>query len=124
MFVHSTKTTSEIIVIFSIQMLYRFSTTNGFLVYSGINWIESEHAAIQKSMLHTDVQLKETKRRVDDLFCEMEKLGIPRAVASAGGKKFRDSLNDEQKAAYLKFLSAEQYNNFVLKYRNTINVDS
>lgn len=67
---------------------------------------------------HTDAQLSDAESKMEEHLCALEKLGVPRMLAKAGGKKFRDSLNPEQGAAYGLFRFSEIYHDFVMKYRN------
>ena len=95
-----------------------FTIATNYLRYNGTYWEESEQAAVMAMIEHTDVQLAEAERKMEDDLCALEKLGVPRALAKAGGKKFRDSLTPEQGAAYGLFRFSELYHDFVLKYRH------
>ena len=45
-------------------------------------------------------EVSDAENKMEEHLCALEKLGGPRMLAKAGGKKFRDSLNPEQGAAY------------------------
>lgn len=63
-------------------------------------------------------QLAEADRQVEEKLSSLENLGVPRSLAIAGGKKFKNELNPEQLAAYGGFEFSNAYRGFVMKYRN------
>lgn len=95
-----------------------FTVATNYLRYNGVYWEESEQAAVMAMIEHTDTQLSDAENKMEEHLCALEKLGVPRMLAKAGGKKFRDSLNPEQGAAYGLFRFSEIYHDFVMKYRN------
>ncbi len=95
-----------------------FTVATGFLRYNGIYWEESEQAAVMAMIEHTDAQLAEAEQNMEQHLCTLEHLGVPRLLAKAGGKKFRDSLNSEQLSAYGQFQFADVFHDFVMKYRH------
>ena len=95
-----------------------FTVATNYLRYNGVYWEESEQAAVMAMIEHTDAQLSDAESKMEEHLCALEKLGVPRMLAKAGGKKFRDSLNPEQGAAYGLFRFSEIYHDFVMKYRN------
>ena len=67
---------------------------------------------------HTDIQLAEAEKQVEAALVKLESLGIARDSAIAGGKKFRDSLEDEQIDAYKQYQYYVAFKAFVMKYRH------
>jgi len=67
---------------------------------------------------HTDAQLEEADGQMEEKLGKLEGLGVNRALAMAGGKKFRDSLNDVQLSADNEFEFARGFRAFVMKYRH------
>lgn len=95
-----------------------FTVATNYLRYNGIYWEESEQAAVMAMIEHTDAQLADAEAKMEEHLCVLEKLGVPRLLAKAGGKKFRDSLNPEQLSAYGQFQFSDVYHDFVMKYRH------
>ena len=95
-----------------------FTVATDYLRYNGTYWEESEHAVTLAMMEHTDVQLAEAEKQVEAALQTLEHLGIPREAAKTGGKKFRDSLDEEQTAAYQQYQYYSTFQAFVMKYRN------
>ena len=95
-----------------------FTIATNFLRYNGTYWEESEQAAVMAMIEHTDTQLAEADRQVEEKLGKLEGLGVNRALAMAGGKKFKNELNPEQLAAYGGFEFSNAYRGFVMKYRN------
>ena len=95
-----------------------FTVATNYLRYNGVYWEESEQAAVMAMIEHTDTQLAEADRQVEEKLGSLENLGVPRSLAIAGGKKFKNELNPEQLAAYGGFEFSNAYRGFVMKYRN------
>lgn len=95
-----------------------FTIATNYLRYNGVYWEESEQAAVMAMIEHTDAQLADAENRMEERLCALEKLGVSRTLAKAGGKKFRDSLTPEQAAAYGLFQFSDTFYDFVMKYRN------
>ena len=95
-----------------------FTVATDYLRYNGTYWEESEHAVTLAMMEHTDVQLAEAEKQVEAALQTLEHLGIPREAAKTGGKKFRDSLDEAQTAAYQQYQYYSTFQAFVMKYRN------
>jgi hypothetical protein len=99
-----------------------FTVATDYLRYNGTYWEESEHAVTLAMMEHTDVQLAEAEKQVEAALQNLERLGIPREAAKTGGKKFRDSLDEAQTAAYQQYQYYSTFQAFVMKYRNVRNM--
>ncbi len=99
-----------------------FTVATDYLRYNGTYWEESEHAVTLAMMEHTDVQLAEAEKQVEAALQTLEHLGIPREAAKTGGKKFRDSLDEAQTAAYQQYQYYSLFQPFVMKYRNVRNM--
>ena len=99
-----------------------FTVATDYLRYNGTYWEESEHAVTLAMMEHTDVQLAEAEKQVEAALQNLEHLGIPREAAIHGGKKFRDSLDEAQTAAYQQYQYYSTFQAFVMKYRNVRNM--
>lgn len=95
-----------------------FTVATNYLRYNGVYWEESEQAAVMAMIEHTDTQLAKADRQVEEKLSSLENLGVPRLLAIAGGKKFKNELNPEQLAAYGGFEFSNAYRGFVMKYRN------
>ena len=95
-----------------------FTIATNFLRYNGVYWEESEQAAVMAMIEHTDEQLKEADRQVEAKLGSLERLGVPRTLALAGGKKFKNELNPDQLAAFGGLEFSNAYRSFVMKYRN------
>lgn len=95
-----------------------FTVATDYLRYNGTYWEESEHAVTLAMMEHTDHQLAEAEKQVESALQNLEHLGIPREAAKTGGKKFRDSLDEAQTAAYQQYQYYSTFQAFVMKYRN------
>lgn len=95
-----------------------FTIATNYLRYNGTYWEESEQAAVMAMIEHTDAQLEEADRQMEEKLGKLEGLGVNRALAIAGGKKFRDSLNDAQLSADNEFEFAKGFRAFVMKYRH------
>ena len=67
---------------------------------------------------HTDVQLAEAEKQVEASLLKLESLGVARDAAINGGKKFRDSLDEEQTAVYKEYQYYATFKAFVMKYRH------
>ena len=99
-----------------------FTVATDYLRYNGTYWEESEHAVTLAMMEHTDIQLAEAEKQVEAALQNLEHLGIPREAAKTGGKKFRDSLDEAQTAAYQQYQYYSTFQAFVMKYRNVRNM--
>ena len=95
-----------------------FTVATNYMRYNGVYWEESEQAAVMAMIEHTDTQLAEADRQVEEKLGSLENLGVPKSLAIAGGKKFKNELNPEQLAAYGGFEFSNAYRGFVMKYRN------
>ena len=95
-----------------------FTVATDYLRYNGTYWEESEHAVTLAMMEHTDIQLAEAEKQVEAALQTLERLHVPREAAKTGGKKFRDSLDEEQTAAYQQYQYYSTFQAFVMKYRN------
>lgn len=95
-----------------------FTIATDYLRYNGTYWEESEHAVTLAMIEHTDVQLAEAEKQVEAALAKLESLGIARDSAIAGGKKFRDNLEDEQIDAYKQYQYYVAFKTFVMKYRH------
>lgn len=95
-----------------------FTVATDYLRYNGTYWEESEYAVTLAMMEHTDHQLAEAEKQVEAALQTLEHLGIPRDAAINGGKKFRDSLDEEQTAAYKEYQYYATFKAFVMKYRH------
>lgn len=95
-----------------------FTVATNYLRYNGVYWEESEQAAVMAMIEHTDAQLADAEQKMEEYLSALECLGVPRLLAKAGGKKFRDNLNPEQLSAYGQFQFSDVYNSFVMKYRH------
>lgn len=95
-----------------------FTIATNYLRYNGIYWEESEQAAVMAMIEHTDAQLADAEQKMEEHLSALECLGVPRLLAKAGGKKFRDNLNPEQLSAYGQFQFSDVYHSFVMKYRH------
>lgn len=95
-----------------------FTIATDYLRYNGTYWEESEHAVTLAMIEHTDIQLAEAEKQVEAALVKLESLGIARDSAVAGGKKFRDNLDDEQTDAYKLYQYYVAFKAFVMKYRH------
>ena len=95
-----------------------FTIATDYLRYNGTYWEESEHAVTLAMIEHTDVQLAEAEKQVEASLLKLESLGVARDAAINGGKKFRDSLDEEQTAAYKEYQYYATFKAFVMKYRH------
>ena len=95
-----------------------FTVATDYLRYNGTYWEESEHAVTLAMMEHTDVQLAEAEKQVEAALQSLERLHVPREAVKTGGKKVRDSLDEEQTAAYQQYQYYSTFQAFVMKYRN------
>lgn len=95
-----------------------FTIATDYLRYNGTYWEESEHAVTLAMIEHTDIQLAEAEKQVEAALVKLESLGVARDSAITGGKKFRDSLEDEQIDAYKQYQYYVAFKAFVMKYRH------
>lgn len=95
-----------------------FTIATDYLRYNGTYWEESEHAVTLAMIEHTDIQLAEAEKQVEAALVKLESLGVARDSAIAGGKKFRDNLDDEQTDAYKQYQYYVAFKAFVMKYRH------
>ena len=95
-----------------------FTIATDYLRYNGTYWEESEHAVTLAMIEHTDIQLAEAEKQVEAALVKLESLGVTRDSAIAGGKKFRDNLEDEQIDAYKQYQYYVAFRAFVMKYRH------
>ena len=95
-----------------------FTIATDYLRYNGTYWEESEHAVTLAMIEHTDIQLAEAEKQVEASLLKLESLGVARDAAINGGKKFRDSLDEAQTAAYQQYQYYSTFQAFVMKYRN------
>ena len=95
-----------------------FTIATDYLRYNGTYWEESEHAVTLAMIEHTDIQLAEAEKQVEASLIKLESLGVTRDSAIAGGKKFRDNLDDEQTDAYKQYQYYMAFKAFVMKYRH------
>lgn len=95
-----------------------FTIATDYLRYNGTYWEESEHAVTLAMIEHTDIQLAEAEKQVEAALVKLESLGVARDSAVAGGKKFRDNLDDEQTDAYKQYQYYVAFKAFVMKYRH------
>ena len=95
-----------------------FTVATNFLRYNGVYWEESEQAAVMAMIEHTDAQLKEADRQVEEKLGSLERLGVPRTLAMTGGKKLKNELNPDQLVAFGGLEFSNAYRSFVMKYRH------
>ncbi len=95
-----------------------FTVATDFLRYNGVYWEESEQAAVMAMIEHTDIQLAEAEKHIEEELVKLENLGVSRDSAIAGGKKFRDGLDEDQSEEYSLFQYYDAYKKFVMKYRH------
>lgn len=98
------------------ELIYTAATD--MLRYDGICWVESKQKAVGAVIEFLDLQLAdaldEQQRALDNLI----NIGISKENAVNGGKRFVDSLDEEQLKLYEEYLSAKKYLAFVMKRRD------
>lgn len=95
-----------------------FTIATNYLRYNGIYWEESEQAAVLAMIEHADAQLVLAKDMHDDTLQKLLEVGVSKEDALKGGKKFAESLDDEQAKLYFHLKFLEKFEGFVMKYRN------
>lgn len=105
---------------FSDELVFTIATN--YLRYNGTYWEESEQAAVLAMIEHTDAQLGLAHKMYDETMQKMMDADIEKEEAVNGGKKFMESLTEEQMELYLKFKFIESFRGFVMKYRNMRNL--
>lgn len=98
------------------ELIYTAATD--MLRYDGICWVESKQKAVGAAIEFLDLQLAdaldEHQRALDNLI----NIGISKESAVNSGKRFVDSLDEEQLKLYEEYLSAKKYLSFVMKRRD------
>lgn len=95
-----------------------FTKATDYLRYNGTYWEENEQSAVLAMMEHTDAQLNKADELEKTALERMQNAGINMEQALKGGKKFVESLSDEQLDAYETYSFAKSFKAFVMKYRN------
>ena len=86
-----------------------FTKATDYLRYNGTYWEENEQSAVLAMMEHTDAQLNKTDELEKTALERMQNAGINMEQALKGGKKFVESLSDEQLDAYETYSFAKSF---------------
>lgn len=100
----------------------RYSPSTGFIRYDGSCWQETKPGAQAVAHRLTDLQLEESLAAIDAAKARMTDSGAQALVEKLGAKKAADSMDDEQRNAFIAYLLADGYYKFALKRRESKNV--
>lgn len=96
----------------------RFTTATDYLRYNGMYWEESRELAIGATEEFLDLQLADAKDAVEKAFQALCAAGMTKEVVNAGGKTLEKQVGNDQREAYLAYISALAYKAFVMKRRD------
>jgi P4 family phage/plasmid primase-like protien len=94
------------------------TSATDILRYNGVYWEESKQKAVGAVIEFLDLQLADADDTVRTALSTLVAMGISEAEAIAGGKKFMNSLDEEQLKQYEIYLTAKTYKAFVMKRRD------
>jgi P4 family phage/plasmid primase-like protien len=96
----------------------RYTDATDFIRFNGEFWEESRQQSVGAIEEFLDMQLDDAADQVNKTFEALLEAGVSETEVFAGGKKFKESLGDEQLQAYKTYLSALSYHAFVIQRRD------
>jgi len=102
----------------------RYSPATHFIRYSNHYWQESEPGAQAVAHELTRRQMKEANRNLFTALKKMKNCGAQTLLDNTSKSKAEQLMNAEQMEAYKEFLSAQVYQTFVIKRRDSKNITS
>jgi len=100
----------------------RYSPATDFIRYDGACWQETKPGAQAVAHKLTDYQLEEALAAIEEAKARMNDSGAQDLIDKCGAKKAADSMDDEQRDAFMAYLTADGYYKFALKRRESKNV--
>ena len=88
------------------------------LRYNGVFWEESRQKAVGAVIEFLDLQLADAQQQYTESLQNLVKTGLKENEILSGGKKFAESLDEEQTKLYVLFLGKKAYLAFVMKRRD------
>lgn len=95
-----------------------YTDATDYLRFNGEYWVESKQQAVGAMEEFLDLQLADALDEVQKALEAAVAGGVSEDDVKAGGKKFENSLQDDQLEAYRTYLSAMAYRTFVMKRRD------
>ena len=89
-----------------------------YLVYKGTHYVESKTQAVGAAQEFLDRQLADANAQLKVAKDQLLKAGIPEDVIFAGGKTLEKQIGAGEQNAFMAFLAAMAYRNFVMKRRD------
>lgn len=99
----------------------RYSSATDFIYYNGTHWEESSSKARSLAQNLTQKQLDEAKAESVAAWTEMEENGAAEIIVSS---KKKGEFSNEQMESYLRYKAAEEYKNFAIGRRKSLNISS
>lgn len=94
------------------------TSATDILRYNGIFWEESRPKAVGAVIEFLDLQLADAQQQYTESLQNLVKTGVKENEILSGGKKFAESLDEEQTKLYSLFLGKKAYLAFVMKRRD------
>ena len=95
-----------------------YSDSTDFMRYDGIRWVEDKLAAYAAVEEFLDLQFEDARLEKEAAVKALVAGGIDEKTVRAGGKALEKQIDVTLEKQYLSYVSARNYYNFVLKYRN------
>ena len=94
------------------------TSATDILRYNSIFWEESRQKAVGAVIEFLDLQLADAQQQYAESLQNLVKTGVKENEILSGGKKFAESLDEEQTKLYSLFLGKKAYLAFVMKRRD------
>ncbi len=96
----------------------RYTAATDYIRFGGEYWIESKQQAVGAAEEFLDLQLEDAKDEVMRTREALLDAGVSKEHITSGGKALEKKIESGQMEAYLAYLSAQAYRNFVMKRRD------
>ncbi len=96
----------------------RYTAATDYIRFGGEYWIESKQQAVGAAEEFLDLQLEDAKDEVMRTKEALLDAGVSEEHITSGGKSLEKKIETGQMEAYLAYLSAQAYRNFVMKRRD------
>lgn len=96
----------------------RYTAATDYIRFGGEYWIESKQQAVGAAEEFLDLQLEDAKDEVMRTKEALLDAGVSEEHITSGGKALEKKIESGQMEAYLAYLSAQAYRNFVMKRRD------
>lgn len=100
----------------------KYTNATDYLRHDGLRWVENKELALGAVEEFMDLQLTDARDEVERSTEALISAGVPEDIIRAGGSALAKAVTGDQLGPYYKFLGAQAYLKFVMKYRNYKNI--